>query len=213
MTRIGHTEVELIIPFYKRGSDLRSNANLDVVMQWWYLHGLDAKVLVGHSNETPQLARDLYAQAVSRNPRADVFVFASPDTLLPVQQIARAVKEVSPTDQITKERRGYTIPFTRGRYLSDETSRQVRDRTNDSSIFDVCEWWSLPPLHEDSVFSLPAAHTGLPKSVATAVTVLSRAAVDAVLNGQGHLVHSPRLIEGPAVHLTSGVRTTRQPNN
>lgn len=213
MTRIGRTEVELIIPFYKRESDLRSKANLDVVMQWWYLHGMDAKVLVGHSNETPQLARDLYTQSVSRNPRADVFVFASPGTLIPVQQIARAVKEVSPTDQITKERRGYAIPFTRGRYLSDETSRQVRDRTNDSSIFDVYEWWSLPPLHEDSIFSLPAASTGLPRSIEPTVTVLSRAAVDAVLNGQEHLVRNPRLIEGPAVHLTSGIFRTRQPNN
>lgn len=207
------TRAVVIIPFRDRGTDPWRGANLNVVMAWWYAHGLEPQIVSdGLEGDAPFNRHRAYNIAVSRNPKAEVFVFTEADMLIHPGQIIEAIG-------MAMRKHGLVVPFTQYRYLPDWVTEDVRDRYHCETNEQIAEWWSLPPDNLASVFQLPPESTMEGGRSIGAINVVSRATLDItggftemthgnwyddniIEEGFAFLTASPtRFVPGPAVHL------------
>jgi hypothetical protein len=208
------TNIKVIIPFRLReGADLRRPANLEVVMAWWWAHGLTPQVVDDGLEGDAQFNRHrAYNRAVSGNPDVDVFIFSEADMLIPIDQIAVACK-------LASRRLGLVVPFMQYRYLSDETTAQVREAFSDFSKAELAQWIAMAPINPASIFNLVAESTMDNGSSIGAVNVVSRETLEMtggfteatsgnwyddriIEEGFKFLTgHATSFIPGPAVHL------------
>lgn len=207
------TNIAVIIPFRDRGIDLRRAANLDVVMAWWWAHGLKPQVWDDGLTGDAQFNRHrAYNRAVSGNPDADVFVFTEADMLIPVDQIAVGVK-------LAARKPGLVVPFTQYRYLSDETTGHLRDAFADLSPMELANWIKLPAINPSSIFTIHPESTMENGSSIGAVNVVSRETLELtggfteatsgnwyddniIKEGFEYLTgNKTQWVPGPAVHL------------
>lgn len=203
----------VIIPFRDRGLDPRRGANLDVVMAWWYAHGLEAVIVDdGLEGDAPFNRHRAYNRAVEQYPEADVFVFTEADMLIHPDQIKEAVA-------MAYDHVGLVVPFTQYRYLSDSTTEIIRDAYHDMDPDDLATLWELSTDDPFSVFQFDAESTMDNGKSIGAVNVVSKATLNvtggfteatsgnwyddniieegfAFLTGQ-----RTRWVDGPAVHL------------
>ena len=204
-------KMKVVIPFRDRGTDLRRAANLDVVMAWWWLHKIDPVVQGdGLEDDAPFNRHRAYNLAVSENPDTDVFVFSEADMLVPTLSVVKAVKAAVGSP-------GLVVPFTEYRYLSDETTTEVRDRMRDSDEY--LGRLIQPPGRQDSVFDIEPESTMEGGRSIGAVNVVSRATLN-LTGGFTEATHGnwyddniteegfaflcgaqTRWVKGPAVHL------------
>lgn len=204
---------KVFIPFRDRGLDPRRQANLDVVIGWWFAHGFDPRVVSdGLEGDAPFNRHRAYNRAVSGNSRQEVFIFTEADMLIHPDQISQAVDRAV-------DKPGLVVPFTQYRYLSDEMTAYVRDTYHDADNSETAAWWSRPAEHPGSVFALTPESTMEDGKSIGAVNVMSQKTLDmtggfteatsgnwyddniieegfAFLTGQ-----QTRWVEGPAVHL------------
>lgn len=211
------TNIKVIIPFRLReGADMRRSANLEVVMAWWWSHGLKPQVVDDGLEGDAQFNRHrAYNRAVSGNPDVDVFIFSEADMLIPMDQIAVGVKLAHRPNG----RSGLVVPFMQYRYLSDETTSQLRDAFADFSDEELARWIALPTINPQSIFNLiPESVMENGKSIG-AVNIVSRETLEKtggfteatsgnwyddniIEEGFKFLTGSPtRFVPGPAVHL------------
>lgn len=208
------TKIKVIIPFRLReGADLRRPANLEVVMAWWWAHGLTPEVVDDGLTGDAQFNRHrAYNRAVSGNPDVDVFIFSEADMLIPIDQIAVACK-------LAAKRPGLVVPFMQYRYLSDETTSQVRDAFADFTTEELAQWVAMPPINPQSIFNLITESTMENGKSIGAVNVVSRETLEItggfteatsgnwyddniIEEGFKFLTgRSTSFIPGPAVHL------------
>lgn len=163
--------IKVVIPFRDRGTDLRRGANLEVVMAWWWAHGLDPVVVDDGLNGDAQFNRHrAYNRAVSRND-ADVYVFTEADMLIPPQQVLAAARMAARKPMLM-------VPFTQYRYLSDERTQQVRNRFSDWLPGELADWILREPHKPSSVFGMEAEEVVEGGKSIGAVNVISREALD-----------------------------------
>jgi hypothetical protein len=204
---------QVIIPFRDRGTDPRRGANLEVVMAWWFSQGYEAKIVDDGLEGAAQFNRHrAYNRAVSRNPNAEVFIFAEADMLVPVQHIMTGVQQAINAP-------GLVVPFTQYRYLSDTTTEVIRDVYNDRGVAEIAKWWGKHWTDPGSVFNLSPEYTMDDGRSIGAVNILSRETIrlcggfteathgnwydDRIIEeGYAFLTGQPtRYVDGPAVHL------------
>lgn len=205
--------VKVVIPFRDRGLDLRRGANLEVVMAWWWAHGITPYIQDDGGSGDAQFNRHrAYNLAVEAFPEADAFVFTEADMLIHPTQILNACAEAL-------ARPGLVVPFTQYRYLSDQTTAVVRDRFHDLDRAELAKWWARNPDDPNSVFSLtPESMMDNGRSIG-AVNIVSKVALDMaggfteatsgnwyddniVEEAFAYLTGTPtRWAHGPAVHL------------
>lgn len=209
---IYRSELSVIIPFRDRGIDPRRSANLDLVLAWWWLHGVNAHVVSDGLDGDAQFNRHrAYNRAVSGNP-AEVFVFTEADMLTPLDQIIAAAT-------MAKREPGLVVPFTQYRYLSDDSTRILRDRVSDESTKSAARMLAAPPGHGESIFGIEPESTMEDGRSIGAVNIMSARTLEmtggfteatrgnwyddriieegfAYLTGTG-----TRFVTGPAVHL------------
>jgi hypothetical protein len=207
------SNVAVIIPFRDRGIDSRRKANLDVVQAWWFAHGFEPQIVDDGLSGDAQFNRHrAYNRAVSRNPEADVFVFAEADMLIHPNQIRGAIL-------LADDEWGLVVPFTQYRYLSNEVTARIRNNYHDLSAEELAEWWSLDVSAPASVFGIKPESTMEDGSSIGAVNVVSRGTLeitggfteategnwydDRIIDeGFAYLTGNPtRHVTGPAVHL------------
>lgn len=207
------TNVAVIIPFRDRGLDYRRAANLEIVMQWWYVHGFDPKIVSdGGSGDSQFNRHKAYNRAVSGNLDADVFVFAEADMLIHPEQIHHAVF-------LASVRMGLVVPFTQYRYLADSTTDFIRETCAGMTDRDLIDWWTLDANHHNSIFDMRAESTMDNGKSIGAVNVVSRRTLEVtggftemtegnwyddniIEESFTYLTKSPtRFVSGPAVHL------------
>ncbi len=208
------TNLKVIIPFRLReNADIRRAANLNVVMAWWWSHGLTPEVVDDGLTGDAQFNRHrAYNRAVSGNPDVDVFVFSEADMLIPIDQIAIAVK-------MAKRKTGLVVPFMQYRYLSDETTAQVRDAFSEFSSEELANWIAMPSINPMSIFHLTPESTMDNGRSIGAVNVVSRETLETtggfteatsgnwyddniIEEGFKFLTkHPTSFVPGPAVHL------------
>lgn len=203
----------LIIPFRDRGLDIRRTANLSIVMQWWYVHGFDPKIVSDGGSDDAQFNRHkAYNRAVSGNPDADVFVFAEADMLIHPEQVIEAIR-------LATDQPGLVVPFTQYRYLADSTTDFIRDTCNSMESDALIDWWTLEAKHHNSIFDMRAESVMDDGKSIGAVNVVSRETLEktggftemtegnwyddniieesfAYLTGE-----KTRFVKGPAAHL------------
>lgn len=207
------TNITVVIPFRDRGTDPRRAANLDVVMTWWWAHGLNPIIVDDGLEGDAQFNRHrAYNRAVSRNPETDVFVFTEADMLIPVQQILDAMKMAASI-------RGLVVPFKEYRYLADSTTGYIRnlfaDGMDDKML---AEWLELDAKDPSSIFEMRAERVMKNGKSIGAVNVVSRKTLEAtggfteatygnwyddniIEEGFKFLTHQTRYVNGPALHL------------
>lgn len=141
--------IQVIIPFRLReGADPRRAANLEIVQAWWHAHGFDPKIVSDGLDGDAQFNRHrAYNRAVSGNPDAEVYVFTEADMLIHPDHIHLAAR-------LAKRAPGLVVPFTEYRYLSDETTRRIRDTYHDATPQQTADWWSVDRNLPGSVFQL-----------------------------------------------------------
>lgn len=205
--------IKVVIPFRDRGQDLRRSANLEVVMAWWWAHGIHPVVQSDGGQEDEQFNRHrAYNLAVEAFPETDVFVFTEADMLIHPKQILAACAAAYAVP-------GLVVPFTQYRYLSDEVTAGIRDAFHDLSRQELAEWWAQDPDLLTSVFHMNAESTMDNGKSIGAVNVVSRVSVELaggfteatsgnwyddniVEEGFAYLTgHPTRWVQGPAVHL------------
>ena len=159
---------KVVIPFRDRGIDARRGANLEVVMAWWWSHGLTPEVVDDGLTGDAQFNRHrAYNRAVAANPDVDVFIFTEADMLIPIVQIGLATK-------LAVRRPGLIVPFMQYRYLSDASTAKVRDFFHDLEPEELSQWISLDARNPTSIFAIPPASTMENGSSIGAVNVVSR---------------------------------------
>lgn len=141
--------VRVVIPFRMRdGADPRRQANLDVVMAWWYGHGYEPLVQTDGLEGDQQFNRHrAYNLAVSGNPRTKTFIFAEADMLIHPEQIRQAVR-------LAQREPGLVVPFYRYHYLSDAATASIRDSYADDPAEATATWWGLKPEDPRSIFQM-----------------------------------------------------------
>lgn len=207
------TNISVIIPFRDRGTDPRRGANLDVVMAWWWAHGLTPIVmddgLVGDAQFNRHRA---YNRGVSRNPETEVFVFAEADMLIPIQQIIDGAR-------LAMQAPGLVVPFKQYRYLSDNITAYIRDLFNDGLDDSMlADWLSLDPKDPASIFEMRPDMVLKGGTSIGAVNIVSRETLDLtggfteatsgnwyddniIEEGFRFLAGPTRWVKGPALHL------------
>lgn len=194
-------KIKIVIPFRLRESgDPRRSANLEVVLAWWWMHGLTPTVVSdGRSGDEQFNRHRAYNKAVRENPDTDVFVFTEADMLIPPKQILEAVRQAV-------EAPGLVVPFTQYRYLSDDTTALVRE-----------EWADENTLNSSIMALEPESTMEGGRSIG-AVNVFSRATIERVggfteategnwyddnivEEAYAYLAGATRWVEGPAVHM------------
>lgn len=205
---MSHHKIAVVIPWRDRGLDPRRAANLQIVVEWWWAHGLTPFLQSdGLSDDAPFNRHRAYNAAVSRNPDVDMFVFTEADMLLPADQIAAAVTAA-------ENKVGLVVPFTEYRYLSDQTTCEFRDFWHDAGTDVLAEWIS----NENTFKIEPESTMDNGKSIG-AVNVVSRETLDIAggfteatsgnwyddritEEGFAFLTNTrTRYISGPAVHM------------
>jgi hypothetical protein len=162
------TTAKVIIPFRDRGLDARRGANLEVVMAWWWAHGLTPEVVDDGLTGDAQFNRHrAYNRAVAANPNVDVFIFTEADMLIPIPQIAIATK-------LAIRRPGLIVPFMQYRYLSDESTAKVRDYFHDLEPQELAQWMALDHMNPTSIFMITPESTMDNGASIGAVNVVSR---------------------------------------
>lgn len=203
---------KVIIPFRDRGTDPRRAANLEIVMAWWYAHGMEATIVDdGLEGDAPFNRHRAYNRAVERFPETDVFVFTEADMLIHPSQIRSAIK-------LAADRPGLVVPFTQYRYLSDETTQYQRDCYHDDPDI-TATFWATPPTEPLSIFAVqPESVMDNGRSIG-AVNVVSKATLNAtggfteatsgnwyddniIEEGFAFITkQKTRYVDGPAVHM------------
>lgn len=206
-------KTKVIIPFRDRGLDPRRAANLEIVMAWWYAHGMEATIVDdGLEGDAPFNRHRAYNRAVERFPETDVFVFTEADMLIHPSQISTAIQEAA-------ARPGLVVPFTQYRYLSDHVTRKLRDMYHDSPGVITANFWSRLPEDKMSVFQIePESVMDNGRSIG-AVNVVSKATLNAtggfteatsgnwyddniIEEGFAFITgQKTRFVAGPAVHM------------
>lgn len=149
-------KVKVIIPFRDRGKDMRRTANLEVVMAWWYGHGMEPQIVDDGLTGDAQFNRHrAYNRAVSGNPDVDVFVFTEADMIVPIDQIGVGVKLANRKHV----RSGMVVPFTQYRYLSDESTSILRDVFHDLPSQELAQWLAQSPISPTSLFAITPEST------------------------------------------------------
>jgi hypothetical protein len=206
-------KAKIIVPFRDRGTDAHREANLEVVMAWWWARGLIPDVADdGLEGDAPFNRHRAYYNAVDDNPDIDTFVFTEADMLIHPLQIKNAVIRAA-------EHPGLVVPFTQYRYLSQNTTEMIREVYHERGVKEIAQWWSRPIHDPQSIFSLtPESVMDNGKSIG-AVNVVSRETLDLtggfteatsgnwyddniIEEGFTFLTGQPtRWVSGPAVHL------------
>lgn len=202
-----HQIVKAIIPFRDRGLDPRRKANLEIVMAWWWLHGLTPEIVSdGLEGDAPFNRHMAYNRAVSGNPTVDVFIFTEADMLIPIEQVAKAAA-------MADDAPGLVVPFTQYRYLSDDATDSVRKAFTDLKADIVAE-----EVRNGYPFYVDPESTMEDGKSIGAVNVVSRETLEAtggfteategnwyddriIEEGFAYLSSRTRYVEGPAVHL------------
>jgi hypothetical protein len=167
------SKAKVIIPFRDRGLDMRRGANLEIVMAWWWAHGLQPELVDDGLTGDAQFNRHrAYNKAVSGNPDVDVFIFTEADMLIPITQIGIAVK-------LAVRQQGLIVPFMQYRYLSDTSTAKIRDFFHDLEPSELAQWIGLDSLNPTSIFQIPPEMTMENGSSIGAVNVVSRETLNA----------------------------------
>lgn len=164
--------IQVVIPFRDRGIDPRRAANLEIVQAWWYAHGFDPQIVDDGLEGDAQFNRHrAYNRAVSRNPEAQCFIFAEADMLVHPDQINLGIR-------LAARQPGLVVPFTQYRYWSEDATGLLWHHYKDSGVGGLAEFWGLPSLDSDSVFSAPAESTMDNGKSIGAVNIVSRATLE-----------------------------------
>lgn len=149
----------VVVPFRDRGLPVRRD-NVDRVLQQWGGFGMAVQVVDDGLEGGPFNLFAAYNRGAAV--RADVLVYASPDVLVPVRQVRKAVA-------VAAARPGLVVPFRQRRGLREVQSRNVRRHLME-----------------------PVDCGGVPLDMCvTAVSVVSRVSLEAV-GGWDEVFQSPR---------------------
>lgn len=206
-------KVKIVVPFRDRGTDPRRRENLQVVMDWWNIHGYSPSIVSDGLTGDAQFNRHrAYNRAVALFPETDVFVFTEADMLIHANQIHAAAA-------LAFSRPGLVVPFTQYRYLSERVSDHVLNSYGSMLIDDVRDWWRMPVNNDMSIFGMRAESVMDNGKSIGAVNVVSRKTLDMtggfteatsgnwyddniIEEGFAFLTHEKtRYVPGPAVHL------------
>jgi hypothetical protein len=165
-------KVQVVIPFRDRGLDMNRAANLEIVMAWWWAHGLEPKVVDdGLAGDAQFNRHKAYNRAVAENPEADIFVFTEADMLIPIEQINLGLR-------LTTRHPGLVVPFMRYLYMSKPTTEHIRDTFHDASTEDLAKWIGTRAEHPASMFQMNPESTMEDGSSIGAVNIVSRETLD-----------------------------------
>ncbi len=113
----------VIIPFRDRGTDpLRRLNAIRVLEQWgrYEQHGVEVLVASDGREGDAQFNRHAAYNNGAAVAKADLLVFAESDMLIAWPQVHQALA-------LAQQRPGMVVPFTEYRYMSEESSRDIRD--------------------------------------------------------------------------------------
>jgi hypothetical protein len=177
-------------------------------MAWWWAHGLTPTVVDDGLSGDAQFNRHrAYNHAVASHPDVDVFIFTEADMLLPIHAVEHAV-------EMAHEQPGLVVPFTQYRYMSDETTAQIRNQFHDWTPEEL-----MISMHNGYPFGLAPESTMEQGKSIGAVNVMSRQTLEMtggfteatsgnwyddriIEEGFKFLTGQPtRWVDGPAVHL------------